>query len=400
MSVTAASPWYLVALAAAAGYCIIGLQQKSGWFDLVNAFGASHPTQLPGTGLDSTLRTEFMGFPAVDFHIAGVIRSFYAMVSGEHQPTTVFSFWFTGQLLAIQALQMLEGLRAGNRGKLISRTWLWGAIYQTMTVGITTPLWVAVWLWTSPIASLSATTPGPTLTAALATDEADLSVLPHSFIWGNILPTVLAAMPSPAIVSYDQKVTYLLIWQFFPILTSVAHFFLSTAARRLRPRGKTAGLADGKTDNDPTAALQRRLALAHRLRWVYIFVLAVTAAVHTLTVLFVFFPALRPPSLAPAHPAAVDFASVFVPALTPFSTTAGPVSSIAEGVLTLLQYDAYFGAGAVLYWASRQFWASTEAPSLSSILSVLAGPAGAALILVWRRDERLLLSNTPKAKAN
>lgn len=272
-----------------------------------------------------------------------------------------------------------------------------------MTLGITTPVWVALWLWTSPIASLQAAPPSPTLSAALAIDEADLSVLPHSLIWGYILPTVMAGLPAPAIISYDQKVTFLLIWQIFPVLTSVTHFLLSTAARRLRPRGEApaTATADDETREDPAAAFQCHISLAHRLRWVYTFVLMVTAAVHSLTFLFVLVPSLRPQSLAPVDPASIGTASVFMPELTLLSKVVGPVSSIAQGVLPLLQYDAYFGAAAMLYWASRQFRASTDgAPGLSSVMSLLAGPAGAALILVWRRDEQLLLNNAPKVKAN
>ncbi|KAL8364704.1 hypothetical protein RB595_003809 [Gaeumannomyces hyphopodioides] len=386
MTSIAAAPWLLVAMAAAAGYCIIGLQTKSGWFDVIDAWGAAHPTQLPGTGVDDTLRTAYTGVPAVDHHIAGGMRVFGAMANGHHQPLSLFSFWFAGQLLAVHTLQVLEGLRAGNRGKLISYTAFWGVLYQTMTFGITTPIWAALWFCTSPIASITVADSDATLTSALAIEEADLSVLPHSLIWGYLLPTLLCCLPSPSFVPFDQKVTFILVWQFFPIITSVSQRLFSAAARRLRP----AATAKAATPE------QKKAELARRLRWVYIFTLFLVVANHAAAVVYILFPALRPPSLAPLNPADVDVGSVFIPASTPLKLT--PVTNIEDGTLNLLQYDGYFGAAAVLYWASMQFWAASDAPSLSAIITGLAGPAGAAMVLVWRRDERLLLASAPKAK--
>ncbi|EJT71284.1 hypothetical protein GGTG_10543 [Gaeumannomyces tritici R3-111a-1] len=385
MTSIAAAPWILVAMAVAAAYCIVGLQTKSGWFDVIDAWGAAHPTRFPGTGLDGTLRTTYLGVPAVDHHIAGGMRVFAAMANGHHQPLSLFSFWFAGQLLAVHTLQVLEGLRAGNRGRLISYTAFWGALYQTMTFGITTPIWAALWFWTSPIASVTAADSDATLTAALAIEDTDLSVLPHSLIWGYLLPTMLCCLPSPAFVPFDQKVTFILVWQFFPIITSVSHRLFSAASRRLRPAAATTAAPE-----------QKKAELARRLRWVYIFTLTLVVANHAATLAYVLLPSLRPPSLAPPNPADVDVASVFGPASTPLKLT--PVASIEDGALNLLQYDGYFGAAAVLYWASIQFWAASDAPSLATVLTGLAGPAGAAMVLVWRRDERLLLASVPKAK--
>lgn len=263
-----------------------------------------------------------------------------------------------------------------------------------MTYGITIPIYVAVWLWTSPLARMTAAeTPGGEVAAALALDDADLSVMPHALIWGYILPTLLASLPSPAVVTPEQKATYIMIWQFFPVWTSLVQLALSTAARRLRPSPDSKAAA-------ATATADRQKTLAHRLRWIYIFTLTVTTAVHTVAVLYAVVPSLRPESLAPLDPSLVNLGNTFKPALTPFEAIR-PAKSYADGLLLLLQYDVYFAGSAFLYWASCQFRASTEAPTLSSILILLTGPIGAALILMWRRDERLLLgTDAPKAKTN
>ncbi|KAL8415023.1 hypothetical protein RB594_006016 [Gaeumannomyces avenae] len=395
MPYIAASPLFLVALSAAGAYCIMGLAWRSGLGDLNDKIAAEFPTRMPGFDTDGTLASHYTGNARVNQQLAGIVRFFATMTSGELQPLSLFSFWFSGQALAGLVIMTLDGLRAGNRGKAISYTALWGLCYQTITYGITIPIYVAIWLWTSPLAYMTATeTPAREVAAALALDDADLSVMPHALIWGYILPTLLAGLPSPAVVSPEQKNNYLLIWQLFPVWTSLVQLLLSTAARRLRPRpGSEAAAATATVEG-------QKKALTHRLRWVYIFTLTVTTVIHVFAVLYAVVPSLRPESLAPLDPTAVTLVNTFKPAQTPFEAVR-PVKSLADGILLLLQYDVYFAGAAFLYWASCQFRAATEAPTLSSVLIVLTGPIGAALTLMWRRDERLLLDNDePKAKTN
>jgi len=52
MAYIASSPWFLIALSVAAGYCIMGLAFRSGLADLDAKLAAEHPTRMPGFDAD------------------------------------------------------------------------------------------------------------------------------------------------------------------------------------------------------------------------------------------------------------------------------------------------------------------------------------------------------------
>jgi hypothetical protein len=71
------------------------------------------------------------------------------------------------------------------------------------------------------------------------------------------------------------------------------------------------------------------------------------------------------------------------------------VEQLTQGCLILLQYDMYFASGASVMWAVAMLhridpesscW-GTVAKAL--LLSLLVGPGGAALVLIWERDEKI-----------
>lgn len=383
-SASATSPLIYLAASGAAAYCIFGLQMQNGFFDMLTVMAEDHPTRLPGSTVDGELMTS--GNQALDKAFLPLIRFFYPVTTGENPRLSLFSFWFAGQVIALHTLLVLEGLRVGNRGRLIAYTTVWGCLYQMVPFGITMPVWIALWLWTSPIAKLSAATPKAVLAQSLRIGNADLAVVVHSIVWGYIVPSALFALPSSSLIATQR---YVLAWQFFPLYVGAARLLFSKALQLL-----------GDVDNSvppppPTDPKQPGASLARRLRAVYFPVLVATAVTHTLTLLWVFFPDTRPAGLAGAS---LDLVSLFKPVSYPGHVV--PVTSAAEGTLALLHYDIYFGGAAMLFWAIQVHGASTNAPSMASVLTALAGPGGAALALVWRRDEHLLLANTPKEKDN
>ncbi|TLS30248.1 hypothetical protein PpBr36_03800 [Pyricularia pennisetigena] len=363
-----------LAAAVAAAYCIIGLQKQNGLFDMLNTLAEEHPTRLPDSDVDGALID--VGDSGFGKFLLVLVRFFYPIMTGESPRLSLFSFWFAGQVISMHTLLVLEGLREGNRGRMISYTVIWGVLYQLVPFGVTISIWVAVWMWTSPIAKLSAATPQPVLRKALGIGNADLSVVIHSIVWGFVIPTVLLGLPSSS-PQITQR--YIIIWQFFPIYVSFARFVFSNALQFL-------GVDNSVPAPPPADPKKPGPSLTKRLRAVYFPALVMTAAVHTLTLMWVFFPDMRPAML---EGASIDFVDVFKPTSRPGYVV--PISTAADGVLNLLHYDMYFGGAAVLYWAAQMYWASTNAPSMASVLTVLVGPGGAALALVWRRDEQLLV---------
>jgi hypothetical protein len=108
----------LLSLSVLAAYCIIGLQIRNGFFNLLNAAGANKPLKLPGSAEKAI--TSITGFAAFDTHLVGLLMFFWPTVSAESPSLSLFAFYMTGQILSVQILVLLEGLRGGNFCKIIS----------------------------------------------------------------------------------------------------------------------------------------------------------------------------------------------------------------------------------------------------------------------------------------
>jgi hypothetical protein len=85
--------------------------------------------------------------------------------------------------------------------------------------------------------------------------------------------------------------------------------------------------------------------------------------------------------------------SIFIP--VPVAEKVG-LDNLGKGCLSLLQYDMYFACGASLLWTFSLWKGVCNRPvSFLSILkllcaTVILGPGGASLLVMWQRDERLL----------
>lgn len=130
-----------------------------------------------------------------------------------------------------------------------------------------------------------------------------------------------------------------------------------------------------------------------KLRIVYTFSLSITALVHVTTIIFATAAYLRPAYLVPPSRPEVSLQSVFLP-MSLFSNS--KVDQFYEGCLILLQYDMYFACFSALFWAKlilhRSHLKSARCVLVSKalFLSALVGSGGAALALIWERDEKVL----------
>jgi hypothetical protein len=189
-------------------------------------------------------------------------------------------------------------------------------------------------------------------------DANSLSTIPAAVTLGLLVPSLLAALP---IFSLDTQLGLLAAWQFFPIWVALSHLLLRFLVPAVNePSPKTAA---------------RRYSTAYR------FGVAVAGAFHLGTVAFL------------ALAGMAGFGAVFVPVMQ--GRTHPPVTTIAEGALTLLQYDVYYACGAVLLWAGIIAVTSAKAGILVTVAKSLVrvsllGPAGAAAAVMWERDEKLL----------
>lgn len=92
---------------------IMDLIQKNGWAadldELMALPGAPMPDYLDVPG-----RRSITGFEGVDEAFRIIIRFFHPCTTGKHPALSLFSLLFTGQVLPIHSIIVLEGLRKGN----------------------------------------------------------------------------------------------------------------------------------------------------------------------------------------------------------------------------------------------------------------------------------------------
>ncbi|KAI9826573.1 MAG: hypothetical protein M1832_006169 [Thelocarpon impressellum] len=177
------------------------------------------------------------------------------------------------------------------------------------------------------------------------------------------------------------------MWQIFPLLVSAAQQLLSRLASIVVPSKKAY-----------RSAAERNLAHMRALRRVYIFAFVVSSVSHIASLALSFASIIVPAIFKPSIVAALHPAQVFIPS-SPIA--APPAKSLGDGFHTFLMFDGIIGLTATLVWAivlnrnahgSHPIGASGWASLLVKVtgLTLVAGPAGAAIALVWGRDELVL----------
>jgi hypothetical protein len=253
---------------------------------------------------------------------------------------------------------------------------------QNLTLACFGPLYFALHIGTRPTTSLvsvSEKSPQKVNNAAR-----NLQVLPLSVMIGFVFPTLLICLPSPNLVSYGFQQVAIAIWTPFPAWVGLAQMFLTSFIGKFQ-----ASTASTKVD-----ARETRAAYHHALRVVYLFAFAFSAFVHVGTLTFSLSTVLLPSIFSPM--AQLEFA----PANLLFPQNTG-AHSIGAGVLVFMQWDQWIGYTALLVWiweicreegVALMAWKTWFWQALWLFMSVLvAGPAGAAVLLLWIRDEKLAL---------
>lgn len=206
--------------------------------------------------------------------------------------------------------------------------------------------------------------------------RAVLVALPFVFVVGFMVPTHLMALPA-SFSSVDLKQIAITIWQPWPayvsILATVAYFVLS-----------------------PFFSNNNRASLSS-LRWVYAFAFANAATTHLVSWIV---------SLASVVAPAL-FEDRFLEALHPCKVFSIPlpwsglkVDNVADGVHVFLRWDYMIGSAGVLIWAlslytvaHKQILSTVSWTALAvkvALLTILSGPVGAAVELIWERDELVI----------
>ncbi|KAL4990771.1 hypothetical protein BDW68DRAFT_153823 [Aspergillus falconensis] len=242
-----------------------------------------------------------------------------------------------------------------------------------MTFAFSAPLYFAIQL------STSATAVKPTA-ENIRVPRAVLKAIPLVFVIGYMVPSGLLLLPVSEQVTTDLKQILIALWQPWPayisILLTLVHILFSPF-----------------TSNDNTVEGGR--ATLRSFRWVYAFAFANTALTHIISWVIPLSTIAAPwlfneEYLRPLHPLVVY--DVPKPWEAPVL-----VESVGAGTHAFLRWDYIIGSTGVLIWALSLYRAAHRVVygqagcvgllAKVAVLTVLTGPVGAAVELMWERDE-------------
>lgn len=249
-----------------------------------------------------------------------------------------------------------------------SRSIIWGFLIQSVGFGVIMPIYTSLHLLlTSNRAGLD---------AVHLRDHVRLHTIVPAFFFGYFFLSILAAFPfeDAAVRQWCNAV-----WQGFPLHVVLWQIVFAAAAKRI-----SIGMDSGVGRKE----LEKR-ALGYAYQFVLVVGTITQWTTYAITMAAVFNPSLFPGQLAQA----LTPDKVFVPG-SPHSYE--PLSSAAVVIHDFLLYDQYIGCAALLVWsttlAARAGRISVDAALAVRVLRncLLVGPAGAAVLLMWQRDDAVL----------
>ncbi|PLB54140.1 hypothetical protein P170DRAFT_372839 [Aspergillus steynii IBT 23096] len=336
------------------------------------SLGAIDSKKLPGT--NEPLRTVYTGVESIDGLLTVLTTFFWPLADASDPALFLHSIGFSGTFGSAWVLVTLESWRKGNSWTFAAFPMIFGLVAQVLTFAFATPLYCIIQLLTS------ATARKPSFETIKA-PRAVLNALPFIFILGYVVPSALMTLPRSETITADLKQIFIAAWQPWPayvaILSTVVHLVLSPF------------VADDQSADSGRATLRA-------LRRVYAFAFANTAITHLIswvvTLATVISPAIVDGQYRELlHPLRVHEIPL------PWATPLLQVETLAEGVHAFLRWDYLIGSAGVLVWSislyksahltayGRVGWFGLVVKTV--LLSVFAGPVGAAVELMWERDE-------------
>jgi hypothetical protein len=249
---------------------------------------------------------------------------------------------------------------------------VWGFFVQNVDYAITIPIYLAIYLATSP-------TVYPTK-AAILTDVAEVYSIPVSIFLGYTIPSIGAALPALSMQSFDAKQTWLAMWQGFPLWISVFQQLVKRLLRPVLQRSPSPSISESRD--------------ALRLVYSVLFYTSLTTHLGCLAVSAL---SMAVPDIFGAeYKGGFNFSSVLLPAAI---TGSSKVPNLSAGALLLLQYDEIVGSTAMLLWAMFMSSQVTKVPSApgtwlkllvrASLAMIIYGPGGSIVKLIQERDEQV-----------
>ena len=246
---------------------------------------------------------------------------------------------------------------------------------QNAAYAVVLPIYLAVYLSTSPMVF-------PVTVSSLLVETNHVIAIFPALLIGLVIPTVLMCLPAPSILTFEQKQTYIAIWQMFPVWVSLVQIALPYAMSK-----------PARTSSTKSPRLQE----LHTMRILYIGLLIIAAYGQAATAMLVATSSCFPDLFAPDFKGVFNPSKVFLPAAVSPSIK---MPSIGSGMHLLLQYDELIGSGAIVLWSTALFMmVYRKYRSVQSEVSLIAygilamfltGPLGYATTCIWARDELMV----------
>ncbi|UNI21307.1 hypothetical protein JDV02_007308 [Purpureocillium takamizusanense] len=342
---------------------------------------------LPGTD-KWPLRTVYTGIGKVDELLTILTTFFWPVTDGAHPALLLHSIAFSGTFCSAWVLVTLESWRKGNNGTILAIPSIFGLAAQALTFAFATPLYCAVQVHTSVTASKPSA-------QNLRVPISVLRALPFAFAVGMLLPSTLMTLPISATITPDVKQILIAIWQPWPVYVAILLRFAHTAF---------SSSSTGRTEDSPENTAKGRRSL----RFAYAFAFANTAIPHIVTLTVSLATVAAPAIFDAKYREALHPLNVFHTPL-PWKSPVVQVATVGEGVHGFLRWDYLIGTTGVLVWAlslyrtaHRLVYGRVDNLGLllkTAWLTVLAGPVGAAVELMWERDELVFHASNVKSEA-
>ncbi|KAJ6017118.1 hypothetical protein N7451_000497 [Penicillium sp. IBT 35674x] len=318
---------------------------------------------LPGSS--HALKTVFTGIARVDRELMILTSFFYPAVDGQNATLLLHTVGFSGSFGSAWALVTMEAWRSGNRWKIIAVPMIFGVMAQLKTFALWGPIYCGLHLATSITATK------PTIQNIRIPRIIRLAI-PIAYAIGYVVPSFLMVLPAPNMISTDQKQIFIAVWQAWAIsvgvITTLAFYIVG-------PRTKD----DVSTDN----------------RGVYAFAFVYAAVPHLISWTIPLATVVAPALFHDRFVQALRPSNVFL-LPSPWNSAVFPVEDVSVAAHHFLRWDCLIGSACMQIWAVTLYvracriggepinWSVFGAKV--ALLTILAGPIGSAVALMWERD--------------
>lgn len=212
-----------------------------------------------------------------------------------------------------------------------------------------------------------------------------LALAPVATAIGFGVPSILMALPAPQGLSFYWKQTWTALQQGWPIWILLTQRILEVVVTSSNP------MAVMRTEK------QKKVETIKYSRRAFMFALATSSGAHLLYTGLGLVAGFAPSLLSSKLQVQLAPENYFVPP-NPFSDLRA--RTLASGALWFLQWDLVIGVFSTMIWGvAVKLYASGKQDSVGAwisglieygLLALAVGPAGAAVIAIWRRDEAIL----------